>query len=94
MDHLLEALDPFSSDFVKVRYYELQSRDFVIRYLKIGSISTYKRIRHRVLKKCLQTFSQLESLDVFFPELKIIFTEGFRFEDHLSDEQGNPVSEE
>lgn len=94
MDHLLEALDPFSSDFVKIRYYEMQSRDFVIRYLKIGSISTYKRIRHRVLKKCLQTMAQLESLDVYFPELKTIFTKGFHFEDHLSDEQGNPVSEE
>lgn len=94
LDHLLEVLDPFSSDFVKVRYYEMQSRDFVIKYLKIGSVSTYKRIRHRVLKKCFEVLQKIESLDHYFPELKLIFSKDFKTEDHLTDEQGNPVSAE
>lgn len=93
LEHLLGALDPFSSDFVKTRYFDLQSRDFVIRYLKIGSVSTYKRIRHRVLKKCLDVFRRIEALDVYFPELHGIFHENYDFTHQLTDEEGNLISE-
>jgi hypothetical protein len=94
MDHLLGVLDPFSSDFIKTRYYELQSREFVIQYLKIGSVSTYKRIRHRVLKKCFEAFRRIDSLDAYFPELQPIFRSDFQVNHQLTDEQGNPISEE
>jgi hypothetical protein len=94
LDHLLGMLDSFSSDFVKTRYYEMQSRDFTIRYLKIGSVSTYKRIRHRVLRKCFEEMQKIDSLDVYFPELRPIFDSDFKINHQLTDEDGNPISEE
>lgn len=94
LDHLLGALDPFSADFIRIRYYEMQSRDFVIRYLKIGSVSTYKRYRHRVLKRCFEALAKLESLDLYYPELHGIFRPDFQLSNQLTDEDGNPISSE
>jgi hypothetical protein len=94
MEHLLGVLDSFSADFVKTRYYEMQSRDFTIRYLKIGSVSTYKRIRHRVLRNCFQALQQIEILDAYFPELQPIFQPDFKISHQLTDEEGNPISSE
>jgi len=95
MDYLLETLtklDHFSADFVRVRYYELQSREFTIQYLKIGSVSTYKRLRHRVLKNCFTVLQTIESLDAFFPELRAIFHRDFNPSDQQTDEEGNKLS--
>jgi hypothetical protein len=94
LDHLIRLLDPFSSDFVRIRYYEMQSREFVISYLKIGSVSTYKRYRHRVLAKCFPILQKIESLDIYFPELIGIFHPTFTTTHQLTDEAGNPISSE
>jgi hypothetical protein len=93
-DHLLGVLDSFSSDFIKIRYFDMQSRDFTIHYLKIGSVSTYKRIRHRVLRKCFEALQKMEVLDAYFPELQPIFGPDFKISHQLTDELGNPLSEE
>lgn len=93
-DHLLGILDSFSSDFIKIRYFDMQSRDFTIRCLKIGSVSTYKRIRHRVLRKCFEALRNIEALDAYFPELQPIFEPDFKISHQLTDELGNPISEE
>ena len=69
LDTLITKLDTFSNEYIQLRYYEQQKRDFVIHYFKLGSISTYKRIRHRVLHKSLDWFRHQEELEMFFPEL-------------------------
>lgn len=69
LDTLITKLDTFSNEYIQLRYYEQQKRDFVIHYFKLGSISTYKRIRHRVLCKSLDWLRRQEELEMFFPEL-------------------------
>ena len=69
LDTLITKLDTFSNEYIQLRYYEQQKRDFVIHYFKLGSISTYKRIRHRVLHKSLDWLRHQEELEMFFPEL-------------------------
>ena len=69
LDTLITKLDTFSNEYIQLRYYEQQKRDFVIHYFKLGSVSTYKRIRHRVLHKSLDWLRHQEELEMFFPEL-------------------------
>lgn len=69
LDTLITKLDKFSNEYIQLRYFEQQKRDFVIQYFKLGSVSTYKRIRHRVLHKSLDWLRKQEELEVFFPEL-------------------------
>ena len=69
LDKLVKSLDKFSNEYIQLRYYEQQSRDFIIHYFKLGSVSTYKRIRHRVLKKSIDWLENQDELEVFFPEV-------------------------
>lgn len=73
LEALLKHLDKFSAEYIRIRYYEQQTREFVIQYFQLGSVSTYKRIRHRILRKSLDWFEKQEGLDVFFPELFQLF---------------------
>ena len=73
LDTLVKSLDKFSNEYIELRYYEQQTREFVIHYFKLGSVSTYKRIRHRVLRKCMDWFENQDELEVFFPEMYQLF---------------------
>ena len=73
LDKLVKSLDNFSNEYVQLRYYEQQSREFTICYFKLGSVSTYKRIRHRILGKCMDWFEKQDELEVFFPEMYQLF---------------------
>jgi len=52
LNNMLKHLSNFDKDFVLMRYFELKSREFVIKAMKLGSVSTYKRRRHEVLEHC------------------------------------------
>lgn len=73
LDNLVISLDKFSSEYIQLRYYEQQSREFIIQYFKLGSVSTYKRMRHRVLAKCMDWLEKQYELEVFFPEIYQLF---------------------
>jgi hypothetical protein len=66
MERSLAKLKAFDRDFISLRYFELQSRDFVMQYLKIPSISTYKRVRHRTLLKYYFYLIQDPGFDLYF----------------------------
>lgn len=73
LDTLVTCLDKFSNEYIQLRYYEQQTREFIIQYFQLGSLSTYKRIRHRVLKKSMEWLQHQEELEIFFPELFQLF---------------------
>lgn len=73
LDKLVQNLDKFSNEYIRLRYFEQQTREFIIQYFQLGSLSTYKRIRHRVLKKSTEWFHAQDELEVFFPELFQLF---------------------
>ena len=73
LDTLVKSLDKFSNEYIQLRYFEQQTREFVIHYFKLGSVSTYKRIRHRVLRKSMDWFEKQDELEVFFPEMYQLF---------------------
>ena len=66
MERSLAKLKAFDRDFISLRYFELQSRDFVMQYLKIPSISTYKRVRHRTLLKYYFYLIRDPGFDLYF----------------------------
>ncbi len=66
MKHTLSHLQGLEKDFILLRYFELQSRDFVMQYLRISSISTYKRLRRRSLRIFLHYFVHDKDFDIYF----------------------------
>ena len=66
LNEMLKQLSDFDRDFVLMRYFENKSREFVIKALKIGSVSTYKRIRHEVLENCRAILHSNEDFNNLF----------------------------
>ncbi len=66
MEKSLSMLSLAEREFITLRYFEFQSRDFVMRYLGISSVSTYKRIRRRVLLRYSQVLLSDRNFDLYF----------------------------
>lgn len=66
MERALARLKPSDRNFISLRYFELQSRDFVMQFLQIPSVSTYKRVRHRTLLKYYFCLIRDPAFDLYF----------------------------
>ncbi len=68
MNDALCKLSANERDFIMLRYFELQSRDFVMRYLRISSLSTYKRWRKNILYKYALALMSQGHFDLYFQD--------------------------
>ncbi len=68
MNDALYKLSANERDFIMLRYFELQSRDFVMRYLRISSISTYKRWKRNILNKYAIALMSQGHFDTYFQD--------------------------
>ena len=66
MERSLEKLKSRDRNFISLRYFELQSREFVMQFLEIPSITTYKRIRHNTLLKYYFYLIKDPGYDLYF----------------------------